>query len=86
MNGNLAWFAALTIARHPHRETLLEAALLAAVAVDTHDGAGLVLKALLVLDVLLDAASEETLQKENNKSQTTAVKTSNVVYVCVLGV
>lgn len=51
----------LTVSGHPHHQTLLEAALLAAVPVDPHDGAALVLKALLVLDVLLDASTEKTL-------------------------
>lgn len=53
--------AVLTIAGHAHGQTLFEAALLAAVAVNPHDGAGLVLQALFVLDVLLDTASEESL-------------------------
>ncbi|KAG7219063.1 hypothetical protein INR49_003598, partial [Caranx melampygus] len=52
----------LTVSAHAHRQTLLEATLLAAVPVDPHDGAALVLHTLLVLDVLLDAAAEEALQ------------------------
>lgn len=51
----------LTVSGHPHQQAFLEAALLAAVPIDSHDGAALVLKALLILDVLLDAPSEETL-------------------------
>lgn len=54
----------LTVAGHPHHQTLFEAALLAAVPVDPHYGAAFVLKALLVLDVLLDAPSEETLHTQ----------------------
>lgn len=51
----------LTISGHAHVETLLEAAVLAAVAVHAHDQAALVLHTHLVVDVLLDAAAEETL-------------------------
>lgn len=51
----------LTVSGHPHHQAFLKAALLAAVSVDPHDGAALVLKALLILDVLLDAPSEEAL-------------------------
>lgn len=51
----------LTVSRHADQQTLLKAALLASVPVDAHDGAVLILKALLVLDVLLDAPPEETL-------------------------
>lgn len=54
--------AELTITGHADQQALLEAALLAAVAVDADDGAVLVLEALLVLDVLLDAAAEEALR------------------------
>lgn len=53
----------LTISGHAHRETLLEAAVLAAVAVHAHDETLLVLHTHLVVDVLLDAASEEALQR-----------------------
>jgi len=53
----------LTVSGHAHHQTLLEATLLAAVAVDAHDGAAVILKALLVLDVLLDAPSKEALQR-----------------------
>lgn len=51
----------LTISRHAHRETLLEATLLAAVAVDADNGAVLIFQALFVLDVLLDAPTEKAL-------------------------
>lgn len=51
----------LTVSGHAHQQAFLEAALLAAVPVDPHDGAALVLQALLVLDVLLDAPPEEAL-------------------------
>lgn len=53
----------LTISGHAHGQTLLEATLLAAVAVDPHNGAVLHLQALLVLDVLLDASPEEALPR-----------------------
>lgn len=49
------------ISRHAHCETLPETALLASVSVNPHNGAGLILQTFLVLDVLLDAAPEETL-------------------------
>lgn len=55
----------LTVSGHSHHQAFLEAALLAAVPVYPHDGAALVLKALLILDVLLDAPSEEALQIPN---------------------
>lgn len=54
----------LTVTGHADQQALLEAALLAAVAVDADDRAVLVLEALLVLDVLLDAAAEEALRGE----------------------
>ena len=54
---------ALTISAHAHGEALLKATLLAAVPVDPDDGAAFVLQTLLVLDVLLDAAAEETLRE-----------------------
>lgn len=54
----------LTISGHAHGEALLEAAVLAAVPVHAHDETLLVLHAHLVVDVLLNAASEETLEKE----------------------
>lgn len=56
----------LTISGHAHREALLEAAVLAAVPVHAHDETLLVLHAHLVVDVLLNAASEETLEKERD--------------------
>ena len=60
--------------RSPHHETLLEAALLATVPVDPHDGAALVLKAFLILDVLLDTPSEEALEVDTQTSQSLGVK------------
>lgn len=51
----------LTISGHSHRQTLFETALLAPVPVDPHNGTSFILQALFVLDVLLDAASKETL-------------------------
>lgn len=50
-----------SISGHAYREALLEATLLTTVAVNPHDGAALVFKALLILDVLLNASSEEAL-------------------------
>lgn len=51
----------LTISGHAHGETLFEATLLAAVAIDADDGAALVFQAPFVLDVLLDAPAEKAL-------------------------
>ena len=51
----------LTISGHAHGETLLETAVLAPVAVHAHDQAAFILHTHLVVDVLLDAAPEETL-------------------------
>lgn len=53
---------ALTISGHADCQALPEAALLAAVPVDPDDGAVLHFKTLLILDVLLDAPPEKTLQ------------------------
>lgn len=52
----------LTVSRHAHRETLLEATLLATVAVDTDDGAVLVFQTPFILNVLLDTATEKALE------------------------
>ena len=62
------WGGGLTISGHAHGEALLEAAVLAAVAVHAHDQAVLVLHAHLVVDVLLNAAPEETLRKKRRES------------------
>lgn len=51
----------LTISGHAHGETLFEATLLAAVAIDADDGAALVFQTPFVLDVLLDAPAEKAL-------------------------
>lgn len=51
----------LTITGHAHSQTLLEAAVLATVAVHAHDQAVLILHAHLVVNVLLNAAAKETL-------------------------
>lgn len=51
----------LTVTGHADCQTLLEAALLAAIPIDADNVAGLVLQAFFVLDVLLNAAPEETL-------------------------
>lgn len=54
----------LTISWHPNRQAFLEAAVLAPVAVHTHDLTVLVLYTHLVIDVLLDAAAEKPLKKK----------------------
>lgn len=51
----------LTISWHADREALLETAVLAPVPIHAHDQTVLILHAHLVVDVLLDAASEKTL-------------------------
>ena len=58
---------ALTISGHAHRQALLEAAVLAAVAVHAHDQAVLVLHTHLIVDVLLDAPAEEALEETESK-------------------
>lgn len=55
------WGCCLTVSRHAHGETLLEATLLAAVAIDADDGAILILQTPFVLDILLDAPTEKAL-------------------------
>lgn len=50
-----------SISRHAHGETLFEATLLAAVAIDSDDGAVLIFQTPFVLDVLLDAPTEKAL-------------------------
>lgn len=57
----------LTISGHAHGETLLKAAVLAAVAVHAHDETVFILHAHLVVDILLNAASEETLEKASRR-------------------
>lgn len=56
------WGCCLTVSRHAHGETLLEATLLAAVAIDADDGAILILQTPFVLDILLDAPTEKALE------------------------
>ncbi len=56
-------FSLLTVSGHPCCDALLEPAVLAAVAVDAQDVALLVLGAGPVLDLLLDGATEEALEK-----------------------
>lgn len=67
----------LTVAGHADQQALLEAALLAAVAVDADDGAVLILQALLVLDVLLDAAAEEPLRGAGGSLEVSSSPTSS---------
>lgn len=57
----------LTIPRHAHSDALLEPAVLASVPVDAKDGALLVFSAGAVLDLLLDAATEESLKRDKKK-------------------
>ena len=52
----------LTISRHADGNALLEATVLASVPVDSEDGTLLVLGAGAILNLLLDAATEESLQ------------------------
>lgn len=56
------WGCCLTVSRHAHGETLLEATLLAAVAIDADNGAILILQTPFVLDILLDAPTEKALE------------------------
>lgn len=55
----------LTITTHPDSDALLESAILAAVPVDPQDAALLILRARSVLDLLLNAAPEESLRITN---------------------
>lgn len=57
----------LTISRHANSDAFLQAAVLAPVPVDPLDGTLLVLGAGAVLDLLLDAAAEESLQDKERK-------------------
>lgn len=50
-----------SISRHANGETLLEATLLAAVAIDANDGAVFVFQTPFVLDILLDAPAKKAL-------------------------
>jgi hypothetical protein len=56
----------LTISAHACCHTLLEAAVLAAVAIDTEYGALLVLRAWPVVNSLLNRPAEEALKEELN--------------------
>ena len=58
----------LTISAHPRGHTLLESTVLASVAIDPLDGTLLVLGAGPVVDLLLDGAPEESLEKCQNIS------------------
>lgn len=59
----------LTISGHAHSKTLLKAAVLAPVPVHAHDEAVFILHAHFIVDVLLDAASEETLETRCKESK-----------------
>ena len=61
----------LTVSAHSGRDALLEAAVLAAVAVNAQYGALLILGAGAVLNLLLDRPAEEALQ--DDQSDTTKV-------------
>lgn len=52
----------LTITRHAHGYALLETTVLTSVAIDAQNGTLLILGARSVLDLLLNTATEETLQ------------------------
>lgn len=69
----------LTISWHANREAFLETAVLAPVAVHAHDQTVLILHTHLVVDVLLDAAAEKTLNKKqiNKEHETGAPKASH---------
>lgn len=60
----------LTISRHANGDAFLQATVLAPVPVDPQDGALLVLGAGAVLDLLLDAAAEESLQDTKRENAT----------------
>lgn len=60
--GEETWGYRLTISRHANGETLLEATLLAAVAIDSNDGTALVFQTPFVLDILLDAPTKKALE------------------------
>ena len=53
----------LTISAHSNSDAFLESAVLATIAIDAQNGALLILGARTVLDLLLDAPPEETLEK-----------------------
>lgn len=57
----------LTVSRHADSQAFLEAAVLTPVTVHAHDQALFVLHAHLVVDVLLNAAAEKTLQRERER-------------------
>ena len=59
----------LTISGHAHGETLLKAAVLAPVSVHAHDETVFILHTHLVVDILLNAASEKTLGKAQKQSK-----------------
>lgn len=71
----------LTISWHPHRQTFLEAAMLAAVAIHTHDHAVFILHTHLVVDVLLDAPAEKTLRAPGKKSEERGGEPTNLTRV-----
>lgn len=50
-----------TISRHSNRQAFFETTLLASVPIHSHYRAIVILQALLILDVLLNASSEKTL-------------------------
>lgn len=52
----------LTVSAHAYSDAFLKSAILAPVPVDPQDGALLIFGARPVLDLLLDASSEETLR------------------------
>lgn len=79
--------ATLTISRHANGDAFLQAAVLAAVPVDPQDGALLVLGAGAILDLLLDAAAEESLEdtkrRKRDFSNATIKKMKSSTLECV---
>lgn len=70
----------LTISGHAHGETLLKAAVLAPVSVHAHDETLFILYTHLVMDILLNAASEETLEKAQEEE---GVRRLSFVAMCL---
>lgn len=54
----------LTISTHAHSDAFLQATILTAVAIDAQNAALLVFRARSILDLLLDGATEEALDRQ----------------------
>jgi len=74
----------LTVSAHADSNALLQSAVLAAIPVDSQDGTLLVFGARPVLDLLLDAASEETLRRSRNTTVSLMVFTACTTLVTCL--